>query len=129
MKLTKASLQESIDKQRQELLDRLAKPMQRVAGLCRDTWEETDKLNKVLVKNFRRIPYRTYLYALDPNGLQVSDTVSRERLINEDFGRDRSRRPYMKQLNVGAEFTLSEAYISLRKNRPSLTALQAIANE
>lgn len=129
MKLTKASLQESIDKQRQDLLNRLTKPMQRLAGLCRDTWDETDKLNKVLEKNFRRVPYRTYLYTLDPNGLQISSTISRERLINEDVGRDRSRRPYMKQLSIGTEFTLSEAYISLRKNRPSLTALQAIVNE
>ncbi|MDH5216579.1 MAG: PDC sensor domain-containing protein, partial [Gammaproteobacteria bacterium] len=120
---------ESIDKQRQELLDRLAKPMQRVASLCRDSWDEADKLNKILIKNFRRIPYRTYLYSLDPNGLQVTNTISREGLIKEDFGRDRSRRPYMKQLSAGVEFTLSEAYISLRKNRPSLTALQAITNE
>jgi len=49
-------------------------------------------------------------------------------LIETDFGRDRSRRPYMNEAVPNQGFLLSQAYISLRMKRPSLTAIQIVRN-
>ena len=45
------------------------------------------------------------------------------------YGRDRSQRPYMQEQVPPWGFLLSDAYISLLSNRPSLTALQVIRSE
>lgn len=44
----------------------------------------------------------------------------------EGFGRDRSKRPYMQEIVTGTGLFLSDAYISLRERRPSLTAIQVV---
>ncbi|MCW9005291.1 MAG: PDC sensor domain-containing protein, partial [Gammaproteobacteria bacterium] len=54
------------------------------------------------------------------------DNVSAEGLLTEHFGRDRSSRPYMTEAVPSWGFLLSEAYLSLRANRPSITALQIV---
>jgi hypothetical protein len=66
------------------------------------------------------------MYLLDVDGLQISDNVSAEGLIKEHYGRDRSSRPYMREAVPSWGFLLSDAYLSLRANRPSITALQLV---
>jgi hypothetical protein len=73
-----------------------------------------------------KVPYITYLYALDRQGRQISANASAQGLIEADFGRDRSQRPYMQNLAADKDMTLSEAYISLRVSRPSVTAIQRV---
>jgi len=79
-----------------------------------------------LMKSIRQIPYCTYLYIIDRDGIQVSANASQTGLIKEDFGRDRSQRPYFLELDPQKQMILSEAYISQRANRPSVTALQKL---
>jgi hypothetical protein len=67
-----------------------------------------------------------FIYALDSRGVQVSDNISQTGLLPEHYGRDRSQRPYMREAAPGRDFLLSDAYLSLRAGRPSLTALQAV---
>jgi hypothetical protein len=50
-------------------------------------------------------------------------------LATEHYGRDRSKRPYMKELVPVWGFLLSDAYISLSSHRPSLTALQVVSSD
>jgi hypothetical protein len=61
--------------------------------------------------------------------VQLSDNISREGLVEKDFGRDRSDRPYMNERVPSTGFLLSQAYISLRARRPSLTAIQIVRDE
>jgi hypothetical protein len=104
----------------------LVDPLRRIAGEAAHVWDDKRQLDLTLMAGLATLPYVKYLYALDPDGLQVSDNASREGLIPEDFGRDRSGRPYMAGLAPGREMVLSEAYISLRAKRPSLTAIQRV---
>jgi len=126
MTAAKASLQESIAKQRKALTTMMKTPVTQVAQACVAVWHDREKLDALLLASLAGIPYCKYLYALDPHGVQVSSNISAEGLIDKDFGRDRSSRPYMEQIKVGTDFLLSEAYISLRARRPSLTALKTV---
>jgi hypothetical protein len=72
------------------------------------------------------LPYCKYLYLLDPAAHQVTGNVSRTGPLPEHFGRDRSQRPYMAEALAGTELSLSDAYLSRNKRRPSLTAVRRL---
>lgn len=122
----KQTLKESIQQQRKSLEQSLITPLAKTAFACEAAWPDRQGLAEVLLKSLKKIPHCTFLYALDTNGIQISDNISSSGLLPEHFGRDRSQRPYMKELVPVSGFLLSEAYISLRVSRPSLTALQVV---
>ena len=104
----------------------LIDPMQRAAERCAHHWENRIALDHELLAVFPEVRYCTFLYALDTDGHQISANITHDGFIEKDFGRDRSQRPYMKSLPEDRDMTLSEAYISLRANRPSVTAVQRV---
>lgn len=120
------NLQQRILQQRTMLTNMLLDPMHRAANRCATVWNDKTLLDAALMHTIRQIPYSTYLYAMDLDGRQISANASHDGLIEADFGRDRADRPYMQELSKGREMTLSDAYISLRANRPSLTAVQPV---
>lgn len=120
------TLADSIARQRELLKDMLRDPLARIARECSDVWGDRQKLDAVLTDALASLPMCKYMYALDTNALQICDNISREGLIEKDFGRDRSNRPYMNERVPSAGFLLSQAYISLRARRPSLTAIQNV---
>ncbi len=119
-------LRQRILRQRATLHNMLIDPMHRVAKRCAKVWDDKPALDHLLMESLPKVPYVTYLYALDTKGKQVSANASVDGLILEDYGRDRADRPYMKHLSKRKDMTLSEAYISLRAQRPSVTAIQRI---
>ncbi len=129
MPVVKDALHNSITEQRQALAAMMKLPLLDLAQRVVDVWHERDKLDELLLNSLESIHYCKYLYALNPQGVQISSNISAEGLIKADFGRDRSQRPYMQQVKVGTPFMLSEAYISLRVRRPSLTALITVFDE
>jgi len=122
----KASWKESIYLQRERLAGLLRDPLERLAARCAPVWGDRPGLNAVLLDGFPGIPHCTFLYCIGFDGIQLCDNVSAEGLAPEHFGRDRSRRPYMQEAVPAWGFLLSDAYISLMKQRPSLTALQIV---
>lgn len=122
----KQTLKESIQQQRKSLEQSLITPLAKTAFACESAWPDRQALADVLLVSLTKIPNCTFLYALDTNGIQISDNISSSGLLPEHFGRDRSQRPYMNELVPVSGFLLSEAYISLRVSRPSLTALQVV---
>lgn len=120
------TLADSIASQRDSLKDMLRDPLARIARECSDAWGDRQKLDEVLTEALASLPMCKYMYALDTNAIQISDNISRDGLIEKDFGRDRSSRPYMNERVPSAGFLLSQAYISLRARRPSLTAIQNV---
>lgn len=121
-------LKESIARQRSALAQRLAKPLADLAAQCAGVWDQREPLDRVLQAAITGLPYCKFLYVLDERKIQISDNVSQTGIIAKDFGRDRSMRPYMQQSDPD-RLNLSEAYISLRARRPSLTAVHCVRDE
>ncbi|MEJ2361629.1 MAG: PDC sensor domain-containing protein [Gammaproteobacteria bacterium] len=121
-----ASWKDSIYRQREELARLLREPIDKVAEQCIPEWGDRERLEQVLVDNFASIPNCAYLYVLDTNGIQLTESINRFGIAPGHYLRDRSRRPYMNEVVPAWGFLLSDAYISLHGHRPSLTALQII---
>jgi hypothetical protein len=124
----KATLQESIAQQREALTGMLKNPLNDVAEACSKVWGDRLQLDEVLSRILPTVPNCKFLYALDTNAMQISDNVSHTGIMEKDFGRDRSSRPYMCEAVPSTDFLLSESYISLKARRPSLTAIQIVRN-
>ena len=90
-------------------------------------WPDRDGLKQRLVEDLPTLPSCKYLYVLDEHAQQITANVSKRGLVPEQFGRDRSQRPYLVEALAGEPFSLSDAYISRNARRPSLTAVQSVA--
>lgn len=119
-------LRQRILQQRTMLTNMLLDPMHRAAHRCATVWNDKTLLDAALMHTIKQIPYCTYLYAMNMDSKQISANASHDGLIEADFGRDRADRPYMQELAQEKDMTLSDAYISLRANRPSVTAVQRV---
>lgn len=128
-KLIDPTWKDSIFRQREELARMLREPFGQLAKQCIPGWDNREQLNKVLQQGFSGIPYCCYLYVIDNNGIQLSDNIIDTGIMSGYFQIDRSERPYMKEAMPTWGFLLSDAYISMVKRRPSLTALQNIVSE
>ncbi len=123
------TLQAQIARQREALTSMLREPLGKVAQASGRAWGDRANLDAVLTEWFKTLPFGNFMYAMDTNAIQVSSNISRDGLIDADFGRDRSHRPYMKEAVPAEGFLLSEAYISERAKRPSLTAIQIVRDD
>ena len=126
---TPTTLAESVAHQREVLANLLREPLALAAQACGQAWPSRDGLNAALMHALSAIPACKYLYALDTQAVQLSDNISHDGLIEADFGRERADRPYMREAVPNQGFLLSQAYISLRVKRPSLTAIQIVRDE
>ena len=122
------TMQESIIRQREALKDLLREPLANAARACSKVWNNRQELDAALIEALAGLPMCQYMYALDTDAIQVSDNITRQGIVESDFGRDRSDRPYMNERVPSEGFLLSQAYISLRAKRPSLTAIQLVRN-
>ena len=122
----KETWKDAVQRQRVALAERLSQPLASIAANCEPVWGDRQKLGDVLIESFRTVPNSLFMYVLDTNGIQISDNVSSKGLMPEHYGRDRSSRPYMREAVPSWGFLLSDAYLSLRANRPSITALQIV---
>ncbi len=125
---TNTTLQESIARQRESLKLLLRETLASTATACGEVWGDRTRMNAVLSSALVSLPSGKYMYALDTDAIQITDTISRDGPIETDFARDRSDRPYTNERVPSAGFLLSQAYISLRTKRPSLTAIQLVRN-
>ncbi|TCJ11817.1 hypothetical protein EZJ19_14260 [Parasulfuritortus cantonensis] len=120
------TLQEAVIEQREALMTMLREPLTRIATACSLVWHDRAALEAALVEAFAIVPAMKFLYAMDTDAIQITRNVGRAGLIDIDLGRDRSQRPYMCERVPADGFLLSQAYISLRGKRPSLTAVQLV---
>ena len=127
-----SSVQQSVKHQRELLTNLLGGTLSQLAKDIAPLIKYPEQLNKYLTQAITDLPYCKYIYVLDPSAIQISATISHEKVKLSDSGRDRSSRPYMKNMFVprqGVDFELSSAYISSNKKRPSLTGIQLIRGE
>jgi hypothetical protein len=123
---TSDTLADSISKQREALKTLLREPLAQAAQACSQVWGDRQRLNEALTQAWAQFPIGKYLYAMDTQAIQISDTISRDGTVAIDLGRNRADRPYMNERVPSAGFLLSQAYISQRAKRPSLTAIQIV---
>jgi len=124
-----STVKQSVKEQRELLTGLLGGKLSHFAEELSPLLEGADLLNDHLVKAISDLPYCKYIYVLDASAKQLSATVSHNTIKLEDTGRDRSLRPYMKNMFTprhGVDFELSSAYISSNKKRPSITGVQLI---
>ena len=126
MEPLKGTLQEAVIKQREALKTLLREPLTYAATVCSQVWHNREALETALLEAFPRVPSVKFMYALDTDAVQICCNVGREGITDNDLGRDRSQRPYMRERVPADGFLLSQAYISLRARRPSLTAIQLV---
>jgi len=125
----KDTWKEAVHNQRVALAQILSAPLACIAQRCEMVWGQRELLDRILSEGLVTVPHCVFLYALDANGVQITDNVSKTGLMPEHFGRDRSKRPYMREAVPSWGFLLSDAYLSERANRPSLTALQIVRRD
>ena len=89
-------LKEAIHHQRIALAELLSAPLADLAARCADVWGSREELDIVLSDGFRAVPYCLFLYAMDTNGIQISDNVGIGGLLPEHYGRDRSSRRLLR---------------------------------
>ncbi len=123
------ALQQTIARQRQALTEMLSQPLAEAAHAASEVWGEAARLDEALEAAIHNIPYCKYMYALRPDGIQISANQMQNGRDAGDVGRDRSLRPYMREAVPISGFLLSQAYISMRVKRPSLTAIQLVRDD
>ncbi len=123
------NLKQSVEIQRASLHNMLVDPTQRIAHELAAVWGDLETINALLGNAFSMVPFATYLYVVDADGIQQSFNACRNGFIELDYHRDRSQRPYMKPYPPKDAMSLSESYISMRSKRPSVTAMQPIIKD
>jgi hypothetical protein len=123
------SWKDSIYRQREQLACKLREPLARLGEQCIPAWGDRDALNRLLLDGLATVPHCSWLYVLGSDGIQICDNVGLVGILPGHYGRDRSQRPYMQEQVPPWGFLLSDAYISLLNQRPSLTALQVVRSE
>lgn len=123
------SLIEGIRLQRDILKKILLVPMASLAQACSEVQMRTADLEELLTQAIPNITSCIHLFVLDNQFIQVTDNITRDGNDPSHKGRDRSGQSYTVNIIGHTEFKLSEAYISRRKKRPSLTAMQTIKNK
>jgi hypothetical protein len=122
-------LRNAIHHQRVQLAELISTPLAQLADSCAEAWGQREELDSNLNNGFATIPHGVFLYAVDTNGIQVTSNINASGLMPEHYGRDRSQRPYMKEAVPAWGFLFSDAYLSRRAKRPSITALQVVRRE
>ncbi|MHB1215121.1 MAG: PDC sensor domain-containing protein [Thiobacillus sp.] len=125
----KNSWKDSIYLQREELARILREPLAQLAGRCAPAWGDGEALEAILAENFSAIPHCSFLYCVGTDGVQMCNNVGQRGRAPGFLGRDRSQRPYMKEVVPAWGFLLSDAYIGQTEHRPSLTALQIVSRD
>ena len=119
-------LKSAVRQQRESLHVLLSGPMSKLALACSGVFNEQAAVEALLSDALTTFANCKHLFALDAQGHQFVDNITRKGPNPSHFGRNRLDRPYMQGLDESTGFTLSEAYISRNKKRPMLTAVQLV---
>jgi len=125
---TNTTIGESVKRQRELLKDLLSVALSRLVSNIPLDMSDKEGLEDYLLDSCKDLPYCKYLFVLDKHGKQITANLFKHGKDESQFGRDRSTRPYMQGMD-GIDFSLSSAYISSNKKRPSLTAIQTIRDD
>lgn len=124
-----SSLSEGIRIQRELLQQWLSKPLEQLARACAKTPMNAHLLEQLLINARAQMVTCKHLYVLDHQFRQITSNVHRDSIDSSYIGRDCRGRPYTVNILGKTEFKLSQAYISRRRKRPSITATRVIRDD
>jgi hypothetical protein len=125
-----AQLSNRIIKRKEELSVLLKLKLSIIADACSLSWQQSEKIDAVLVIARKSIPNSKLLYAVECHGVQVSSNILPNGIINHFArGQDLSSRPYMINKDIGSAFSLSSVYLSRVDRKPSITAMHNVLND
>ena len=121
-------LQSAVTTQREMLTSLISRAMRKLSRDCVDLMDDRPGLEQLLGNALKdgELSNGKHLYVLNADMVQIVANVTRQGLEQENFGRNRSGRPYMQGIIGTTNFRLSEAYVSRNTKRPSLTAVRVI---
>lgn len=119
-------LKDAVTLQRQRLEQQLGERLKQLTQQLAPIMDDREKLEELLSRSCKQLADCKYLYVLDADGIQITANITNQGLDDSQLGRDRSLRPYMSGMFGETDFRLSDAYISRRLRRPSLTAMHKI---
>lgn len=124
--MSSTAIENSIKHIRQELSSFLCAPLKRLSDELVPIFHDRNLIENHLKHYFAIFKQCKHLYVLDNRAIQLTSNLTRDGIIDNHYGRDRSTRPYMQFEDQNNPFYLSEAYISKNKKRPSVTAVHKI---
>ncbi len=119
-------LKQAVSKQRKILKSVLGDELKKLSDALVPNIENREVMEETITEALHRLEHCKYIYVLDREGKQITANISHDGKDESQLTRDRSLRPYMAGMFGSTNFRLSQAYISRRKRRPSLTAIQKI---
>lgn len=122
-------LQQTIEKQRAVLSEKLGQPMADLARGCAAVWYDQEGLARVLAQGLREMPLSHLIYATNTDGVQVSPNITPAGTDMTPYGQDLSLRPFLASAVPCEGFLLSDVYVSEISHRPCITAVQVVAGE
>ncbi|MEJ2391657.1 MAG: hypothetical protein P8019_09700 [Gammaproteobacteria bacterium] len=79
--------EESIRRQQDALAQILRNPIEQIANDSIALWQQQQYLENILLVNFSRIPYCAGLYALNNEGRQITEYVTRNGIVDVSIGK------------------------------------------
>ena len=127
------SLQDSIRDDHEALSALLDQPLRTIARRALKVWFYRERLDQMLVASISECPHCKLLYAIDPNGRQLSSNVYAGTIDEGTCGQDLSQRPYSVTLSVlnNAAYQgtfVCDTYISQVTLRPCVTVMCAVTS-
>jgi len=120
------SAQQCISRQRDALSIFLSEPLANLANNCSQVWDNVDDLEDTLRIGLANLPYCSYIFAINLDGIQITSQISIQDNDTRQLGKDRSQQPFMNSILPSSDFILSESYICSLNKRPSIMATQIV---
>ncbi len=119
-----------IAKRKGELSEELKLKLSEIANSCTPFWQQSEKLDAVLLTSHKSIPKCKLLYAVECHGVQVSSNILPNGTVDVfALGHDLSSRPYMLNKDMYSAFSLSPVYLSRVDREPCITAMHHVIND
>jgi hypothetical protein len=128
-----SSLQDTTRDDHEALRALLDPPLRTIARRALRVWFNRERLDRMLSEGISECPQCELIYAIDPDGRQLSSNVYASAIDEGAYGQDLSRRPYSVTLSVlnNAAYQgafVCDTYISQVTLRPCMTVMCAVTS-
>ncbi len=120
--------EDTVSRKKRALSRQVEAPLEKLAAHCNASWGDFDCMDACLRQGLESLPRCSLLYALDPEGIQVSSNVSLTGIQACWRGQDLASRPYLQGTLPYLGLLLSNAYLSQRSLEPCISAVHAVRN-
>ena len=117
---------ENVSQKKKFLASLLKSPLEQLSKGSMAVWHEADTLTATLKQSLCKLPHCQLLYAVNTDGRQVTDNITRTGPDNTWRGQNLAMRPYFNCNLPFKGMMLSATYISQRSMQPCITAMQAV---